>query len=62
MQSAFKNKQSMAQCLANELLMASNEDSRSFALRKKEERKSSKSCTLSVKITQKIIIIGDYFE
>jgi small subunit ribosomal protein S7 len=38
MQSAFKNKQSMAQCLANELLMASNEDSRSFALRKKEEK------------------------
>lgn len=38
MQSAFKNKKSLADCLANELLMASNEDSRSFALRKKEEK------------------------
>ena len=38
MQSSFKNKKSIAQCLADELLLASNEDSRSFALQKKEEK------------------------
>ena len=37
-QSAFKNRKSAGQCLADELLLASNEDSRSFALQKKEEK------------------------
>ena len=38
MQSAFKNKKSAAQCLADEILLASDEDSRSFAVQKKEEK------------------------
>ena len=36
--SAFKNRKSAGECLANELLLASNEDSRSFAIQKKEEK------------------------
>ena len=36
--SAFKNKKTAGACLADELLLASNEDSRSFALQKKEEK------------------------
>ncbi len=36
--SAFKNRKSAGACLADELLLASNEDSRSFALQKKEEK------------------------
>ena len=38
MQSAFKNKKSAAQCLADEILLASEEDSRSYAVQKKEEK------------------------
>ncbi|MCQ2977032.1 MAG: 30S ribosomal protein S7 [archaeon] len=38
LQSAFKNKRSVAECLANELIFASEEDTRSFALQKKEEK------------------------
>ena len=38
LQSAFKNKKSVAECLANELIFASEEDTRSFALQKKEEK------------------------
>ena len=38
MQSAFKNKRSLAECLANEIIFASEEDTRSFALQKKEEK------------------------
>lgn len=36
--SAFKNKRSVVECLADELILASEEDSRSFALQKKEEK------------------------
>lgn len=38
LRSAFKNRKSIGECLANELILASNEDSRSFALQKKEEK------------------------
>ena len=38
LQQAFKNRKSVGECLANELILASNEDSRSFALQKKEEK------------------------
>ncbi|WP_409200612.1 30S ribosomal protein S7 [Methanobrevibacter sp. DSM 116169] len=38
LQSAFKNKKTVAECLADELILASEEDSRSFALQKKEEK------------------------
>ena len=38
MQSAFKSKKSMAECLANELLLAAEYDTRSFAISKKEEK------------------------
>ena len=38
LQSAFKNKKAVAECLANELIFASEEDTRSFALQKKEEK------------------------
>ncbi|MDO5851398.1 MAG: 30S ribosomal protein S7 [Methanobacteriaceae archaeon] len=38
MQSAFKSKKSASDCLADELLLAANEDSRSFAVQKKEEK------------------------
>ena len=38
LQSAFKNRKSVAECLADELILASEEDSRSFALQKKEEK------------------------
>jgi small subunit ribosomal protein S7 len=38
MQSAFKNTKSVAQCLADEILLAADEDSRSYALQKKEEK------------------------
>ena len=38
MQSAFKNTKSAAQCLADEILLAADEDSRSYALQKKEEK------------------------
>ncbi|MDR0911163.1 MAG: 30S ribosomal protein S7 [Methanobrevibacter sp.] len=37
-QSAFKNKKSLAECLANEIILASEEDTRSFAVGKKEEK------------------------
>ena len=33
-----KNRKSVAECLADELILASEEDSRSFALQKKEEK------------------------
>ncbi|MCQ2964406.1 MAG: 30S ribosomal protein S7 [archaeon] len=38
LQSSFKNKKSVAECLANELIFAAEEDTRSFALQKKEEK------------------------
>ncbi|MCK9150437.1 30S ribosomal protein S7 [Methanobacterium alcaliphilum] len=38
MQSAFKSKRSMEECLADELLLASEYDTRSFAIQKKEEK------------------------
>lgn len=38
LQSSFKNRKSVAECLANELIFASEEDTRSFALQKKEEK------------------------
>ena len=38
LQSAFKNKKSVGECLASELILASDKDSRSFALQKKEEK------------------------
>ena len=38
LQSSFKNRKSVAECLADELIRASEEDSRSFALRKAEEK------------------------
>lgn len=38
LQASFKNKKSVAECLANELIFASEEDTRSFALQKKEEK------------------------
>ena len=38
LQSSFKNRKSVAECLADELILASEEDSRSFALRKAEEK------------------------
>ena len=38
LQSSFKNKRSVAECLADELILASEEDSRSFALQKAEEK------------------------
>ena len=34
----FKNRKSVAECLADELILASEEDSRSFALQKAEEK------------------------
>jgi small subunit ribosomal protein S7 len=37
-QSAFKSKRSVGQCLADELLLASESDTRSFAIQKKEEK------------------------
>ena len=36
LQSSFKNRKSVAECLADELILASEEDSRSFALQKAE--------------------------
>ena len=38
LQSSFKNRKSVAECLAEELILASEEDSRSFALQKAEEK------------------------
>ncbi len=38
MQSSFKRKRSMEECLADELLFAAETDSRSFAIQKKEEK------------------------
>ncbi|RBQ22492.1 30S ribosomal protein S7 [Candidatus Methanobinarius endosymbioticus] len=38
LQSAFKNKRSVAECLADELILASKYDTRSFAIGKKEEK------------------------
>ena len=38
LQSSFKNRKSVAECLADELILASEEDSRSFALQKAEEK------------------------
>ncbi|MBZ9570015.1 30S ribosomal protein S7 [Methanobrevibacter sp. TMH8] len=38
LQSAFKNKRSVAECLADELILASEHDTRSFAIGKKEEK------------------------
>jgi small subunit ribosomal protein S7 len=38
LQSAFKNKKSVAECLADELILASEHDTRSFAIGKKEEK------------------------
>ena len=38
LQAAFKNKRSVAECLASELIFASEEDTRSFAIQKKEEK------------------------
>jgi small subunit ribosomal protein S7 len=38
MQSSFKRKRSMEECLADELLYAAEADSRSFAIQKKEEK------------------------
>ena len=37
MKAAFKSKRSIAQCLADEIIFASNNDSRSYAVAKKEE-------------------------
>ena len=38
MQSAFKSKRSMEESLADELLLAAEYDTRSFAIQKKEEK------------------------
>lgn len=38
MQSSFKRKRSMEECLADELLLAAEHDTRSFAIQKKEEK------------------------
>ncbi|MDR0911613.1 MAG: 30S ribosomal protein S7 [Methanobrevibacter sp.] len=38
LQSAFKNKKSVSQCLADEIMLASEKDTRSFAVGKKEEK------------------------
>lgn len=38
LQSAFKNKRSVAECLADEIVLASQYDTRSFAIQKKEEK------------------------
>jgi len=38
LQSAFKNKRSVAECLADEIILASEHDTRSFAIQKKEEK------------------------
>jgi small subunit ribosomal protein S7 len=38
MQSAFKRKKSAGECLAEELLLAAEYDTRSFAIQKKEEK------------------------
>ena len=38
LQSAFKNKRSVAVCLADEIILASEYDTRSFAIQKKEEK------------------------
>lgn len=38
LQSSFKNKRSVAECLADELIFASEHDTRSFAIGKKEEK------------------------
>ncbi|MDR0900262.1 MAG: 30S ribosomal protein S7 [Methanobrevibacter sp.] len=38
LQSAFKNKKSLGECLADELILASEHDTRSFAIGKKEEK------------------------
>lgn len=38
LQSSFKSKKSVEQCLADELLLASERDTRSFAIQKKEEK------------------------
>ncbi len=38
LQSAFKNKRSVAECLADEIMLASEHDTRSFAIQKKEEK------------------------
>ncbi|MDR3063692.1 MAG: 30S ribosomal protein S7 [Methanobrevibacter sp.] len=38
LQSAFKNKKSVGQCLADEIILASEYDTRSFAIGKKEEK------------------------
>lgn len=37
-QSSFKNKKSVAECLATEIMLASESDSRSFAVQKKEDK------------------------
>jgi small subunit ribosomal protein S7 len=42
LQSSFKNRKSVAECLADELILASEEDSRSFALQKAEEKEKNK--------------------
>ena len=38
LQSSFKNKKSIEECLADELLLAAQYDTRSFAIQKKEEK------------------------
>ena len=38
LQSAFKRKRSLEECLADELLLAAEHDTRSFAIGKKEEK------------------------
>ena len=38
MQSAFKRKRSAAECLADELMLAAEYDTRSFAIGKKDEK------------------------
>jgi len=38
LQSAFKNKRTVAECLADEIILASEHDTRSFAIQKKEEK------------------------
>ncbi|MCL2116469.1 MAG: 30S ribosomal protein S7 [Methanobrevibacter sp.] len=38
LQSAFKNKRPVAECLADEIILASEHDTRSFAIQKKEEK------------------------
>ncbi|MFB2622677.1 MULTISPECIES: 30S ribosomal protein S7 [Methanothermobacter] len=38
MQAAFKNKKSIEECLANEIMLAAEYDTRSFAIQKKEEK------------------------